>query len=142
VIIQLKREVENVLQESEYAAAEARESGAAALSACEVELASQKANVEWLQAALERTEARSRSYEMQLAGAGADAVAERVAAAVAKARAPLELRNEGLAVRGPPSPSHPSLSARRSRGTRLHAAPQPAARARAPPASAPREPRR
>ena len=99
--MQLKREVEVVLQESEAATAEAREQASSGLVAAESELAAQRANVEWLGAALERAEERARAYEAQLAAAGAEQSAERVAAAVAKARAPLELRNEGLAVRRP-----------------------------------------
>lgn len=99
--MQLKREVEVVLQESEAATAEAREGASVGLAAAESELAAQRANVEWLGTALERAEERARGYESQLAAAGAEQAAERVAAAVAKARAPLELRNEGLAVRLP-----------------------------------------
>jgi hypothetical protein len=101
IIVQLKREVEVVLQESEAATAEAREGASVGLAAAESELAAQRANVEWLGTALERAEERARGYESQLAAAGAEQAAERVAAAVAKARAPLELRNEGLAVRLP-----------------------------------------
>jgi hypothetical protein len=101
IIVQLKREVEVVLQESESAAAEAREDGAAALAEAERELAAQRANVEWLSRALERAEERNRGYEGRLAAADAEHAPERLNAALAKARAPLELRAEGLAVRTP-----------------------------------------
>jgi hypothetical protein len=104
IILGLKRQVEGVLAEAEASSAEARQASASALAACESELASQRANVEWLGTALERAEERGRAYEAQLATSGAAAQAERLAAAVAKARAPLELRNEGLAVRAPTGP--------------------------------------
>ncbi len=93
-----------MLAEAEASSAEARQASASALAACESELASQRANVEWLGTALERAEERGRAYEAQLSTSGAAAQAERLAAAVAKARAPLELRNEGLAVRAPTGP--------------------------------------
>ena len=109
--MQRKREGEVVLRESEAATAEAREGASAGLAAAESELAAQRANVEWLGAALERAEERARGYEAQLAAAGAEQAAERVAAAVAKARAPLELRNEGLAVRRPATPKLPCRAA-------------------------------
>ena len=105
----MKREVESVLQESETSAAEAREQGAQLLAAAEVECARQRENVEWLQSALERAEDRAHALETAAltSSQSESQVAERTAAAVAKARAPLELRAEGLAVRSANSPVLP-----------------------------------
>ena len=97
IIVQLKREVEQVLNESEASAQEAREASAQLLAAAQAEAGRQRDNVDWLQNALERAEERVRALEQTALSSGN--VEERVASAVAKARAPLELRTEGLAVR-------------------------------------------
>jgi hypothetical protein len=96
IIVQLKREVEQVLNESEASAQEAREASAQLLAAAQAEAGRQRDNVDWLQNALERAEERVRALEQTALSSGN--VEERVASAVAKARAPLELRTEGLAV--------------------------------------------
>ena len=108
IIVQLKREVEQVLNESEASAQEAREASAQLLAAAQAEAGRQRDNVDWLQNALERAEERVRALEQATLASGN--VEERVASAVAKARAPLELRTEGLAVCVGCSCSSPSLA--------------------------------
>jgi len=108
IIVQLKREVEQVLNESEASAHEAREASAQLLAAAQAEAGRQRDNVEWLQNALERAEERARALEHAALASGN--VDERVSSAVAKARAPLELRAEGLAVRARPTIGQPQCA--------------------------------